>query len=124
MNLSFSTASKYRNKKVELDGHIFDSRKEAAVYAELKACQKTGEIDKFEMQKRYELIPAQYAMKDVNGKQRRTCVERAITYLADFVVYYPDGEISVIDAKGMKTDIYRIKRKLMLMVHGLAIKEV
>lgn len=124
MNLNFSNASKYRNKKVELDGRIFDSMKEAAIYTEFKACQKTGEIDKFEMQKVFELIPAQYAMKDVNGKLKRSCVERAITYRADFVVYYPDGEISVIDAKGMKTDIYRIKRKLMLMVHKIAIKEI
>jgi hypothetical protein len=124
MNFNFSTASKYRNKKVEIDGIVFDSQKEAAVYSELKTCQRTGEVDKFEMQKRYELIPAQYGMKNVKGKLVKRCIERAITYLADFVVYFSDGEVSVIDCKGWKTEVYRIKKKLMLMTHKISIKEV
>lgn len=124
MNLDFGTASKYRNKIKEVDGIAFDSTKEANCYKELKRCKTEGEIKDFEMQKRYELIPAQYATVPVNGRLKRQCVERAITYLADFVVYFHDGEITVLDCKGHKTEAYRIKKKLLMMVHKLRIKEV
>jgi hypothetical protein len=124
VNLNFGAASKYRNKKVEVDGYTFDSKKEAATYLELKACKASGEIVNFEMQKRFELIPAQFEDTLVNGKRKTRCVERAITYLADFVVYYPDGEVVVLDCKGFKMEVYRIKKKLMYMVHKIKIKEV
>ena len=124
MNLNFSTASKYRNKIKEVDGIAFDSTKEAACYEELKRAKESGEIKSFEMQKRFELIPAQYAEVPVNGKLKRRCVERAITYLADFVVSFPDGETTVLDCKGHKTEVYRIKKKLLMMTCGLRIKEV
>jgi len=76
------------------------------------------------MQKRFELIPAQYENKIKMGKEKKRCIERAICYVADFVVKYPDGEMSVIDCKGWRTEVYRIKKKLMLMVHKIKIKEV
>lgn len=59
------------------------------------------------------LIPEQ---RDAAGK----LIERPCTYVADFVL--PDG--SVIDAKGMRTDVYRIKKKLMLHVHKIQIQEI
>ena len=124
MNLIFGQASKFRNKTVTVDGIAFDSNKEAEVYKELVKCKESGEIISFEMQKRYELIPAQYGMIPVKGKLTRRCIERAISYLADFVLYYPDGEVVVLDPKGNKTDVYRIKKKLLLMVWKIKIKEV
>lgn len=45
------------------------------------------------------------------------------TYLADFV-YEKGSQTIVEDVKGMKTDVYKIKRKLMLYFHGIRIKEV
>jgi hypothetical protein len=124
MNFNFTKANKFRNKIVTIDNIVFDSQKEADVYQELKTCKAAGEITSFEMQKRYELIPAQYAEIPVNGKLKKRCIERAISYLADFVLYYPDGEVVVLDPKGNKTDVYRIKKKLMMMVWKIRIKEV
>lgn len=50
---------KYRNKKVEVDGILFDSKKEANRYMELKLLEKAGEITDLKRQVRYELIPRQ-----------------------------------------------------------------
>ena len=113
-----SKPPKYRNEKVVLDGIKFDSRREADRYAHLKFLKRLGEIEKLELQKKFVLVPAQ---RNKAGK----VTERAITYRADF--YYFDkrqGKWVVEDAKGVKTDVYKMKKKLMLSVHGLEIMEV
>ncbi len=100
--------SKYHAKKTELDGIVFDSKKEANYYATLLLLQKSGEVVSFERQVQFELQPHfRY-----NGK-----MERAITYVADFVVTYKDGHTEVIDVKGMRTREYNLKRKLLLFRH-------
>ena len=106
--------NKYGNKKVEFDGVTFDSRKEAKRYAELKLLLRAGQITDLELQKEFVLIPK----LTVNGK-----TERAVKYKADFV-YKENGELVVEDAKGMRTKEYIIKRKLMLFIHNIVIKEV
>lgn len=111
-----SGASKYSNRKIEVDGIVFDSKKEAKVYSELKCLLNANEIKKFERQVTFTLIPSQ----KINGK----IVERPVQYKADFVVHHNDGETAVIDAKGMRTPAYVIKRKLMLQIHGIRINEV
>lgn len=45
-------------------------------------------------------------------------------YILDFKVTYADGRIEYVDTKGVKTAIYNLKKKLMLAVHGIKIKEV
>lgn len=108
---------KYGNKKIEVDGILFDSRKEANRYCELKMLERAGAITNLELQKQFELIPAQY----INGK----CVERACKYKADFVYFDNEKGIKVCeDTKGFKTKDYIIKRKLMLFVHGIRIVEI
>ncbi|MGD0274970.1 MAG: DUF1064 domain-containing protein [Syntrophales bacterium] len=109
-------ATKYHNRKVEIDGITFDSAKESRVYQELKILAQSGEIKGFERQKVFELVPSQY-----EGKK---CVEKAVTYKADFVVYHQDGSIAVIDAKGMRDAKYIIKRKLMRWIHKIQVCEV
>lgn len=94
----------------------YASRKEHRRANELKLLQKAGIISNLREQVRYELIPAQY---DKQGK----LIERACSYVADFVYTEKNGETIVEDAKGMRTDVYRIKRKLMLRVHGIKIIE-
>lgn len=97
------------------------SKKEHGRAAALKIMQRANLIANLREQVPYILIPAQYAV--VNGE--RKCVERAIKYIADFV--YTDcrnGQVVVEDAKGFRTKEYIIKRKLMLYVHGIRIKEV
>jgi hypothetical protein len=110
------TRRKYGNKKTVLDGMEFDSKKEAQRYAELITLQRSGWISNLECQKRFELIPAQ---KDSTGK----VIEHKCVYVADFC-YEQNGETIVEDVKGMKTDVYIIKRKLMLYVHGIRVREI
>jgi hypothetical protein len=113
--------SKYHNKKVVFNNIKFDSKFEAKRYGELLLLQKAGAITNLELQKTFELIPTQYETL-ANGK-RGKCLERAVTYKADFV-YMENGIQVVEDVKGMKTKDYIIKRKLMLHKYGIKIKEV
>lgn len=126
--------NKYRNKKITVDGEIFASRKEARRFSELSLLQCAGEISGLKTQVKFELVPAQYeeiptgeiykiGAKKGMPKMKRQCVENAVTYIADFV--YTDGGKTVVeDTKGVRTKDYIIKRKLMLAVHGIRIKEV
>lgn len=107
--------AKYGNRKVIRDGIEFDSVKECQRYCELKLMQRAGLISDLQMQVSFELIPSQR----IAGK----VVERACSYIADFV-YQQDGQKVVEDTKGFKTPEYIIKRKLMLWVHGLRIREI
>lgn len=93
----------------------FDSVKEYKRYRELLLLQKAGAITGMQRQVKYELIPTQR----IGGK----VAERACTYIADFV-YQENGETVVEDTKGFKTPEYIIKRKLMLWIHHIRIKEV
>ena len=109
--------TKYHSRKVTVDGIVFDSHREARRYMELLLLLRAGEISHLEMQKKYTLIPAQ--------KKPSGGTERACTYTADFV--YKDkrtGEETVEDAKGMKTQQGIIRRKLMLYIHGIEVKEI
>lgn len=120
---------KYGNRKTTVDGIVFDSKHEAQRYRELSLLQRAGEIEELDLQKEFELIPAQYETFPRYGKkgQRITdgkkCIEKPVKYKADFV-YKVNGVQIVEDAKGVKTKDYIIKRKLMLSVHGIKIKEV
>jgi hypothetical protein len=120
---------KYHNKKTVVNGIEFDSKKEARRFQELWLMQRAGQITGLELQKEYVLIPAQYQFYARYGKkgQRlkdgKKCIEKAVTYRADFV-YVENGETVVEDAKGMRTKEYIIKRKMMLYFHGIKIKEV
>ena len=121
-------ANKYSNQKVQYDGKVFDSKREGRRYMQLKILERAGEIEDLQCQVPFELIPAQYE-PDTIGKRggiiKGKCIERAVVYYADFV--YKDkrtGKTIVEDAKGMRTDVYRIKKKLMLKHHGIRITEV
>jgi len=50
-------------------------------------------------------------------------IERPCAYIADFRVTYNDGRVDIVDAKGVKTADYIIKRKLMLFIHGIRVIE-
>lgn len=98
----------------------YDSKKEYRRAQELKLLEKAGEISELKEQVKYQLIPAQF--EDVNGK--KTCIERACTYIADFTYRDKDGKLVVEDTKGVRTTEYIIKRKLMLFTRDIKIKEV
>lgn len=117
--------SKYHAKKVKRGGKTFDSAKEARRFVELSLLQKAGEISDLRTQVKYVLIPAQRE-PDTVGKRggviKGRLIEREVSYYADFV-YKRNGIEIVEDSKGVRTKDYIIKRKLMLWVHGIKIKE-
>ena len=108
--------SKYHAKKITWNGETFDSKKEFYRYQELLLLQRAGKISNLERQVKIPLLPSQ---KDENGK----VIERAVTYIADFVYKDKNGVLVVEDTKGVRTADYIIKRKLMLWVHKIRIKE-
>lgn len=118
--------TKYRSKKVTIDGICFDSKKEAKRFCELKILEKAGEISNLQRQVKYVLIPAQREPDTVGargGVKKGKLIERECAYMADFV-YEQNGETVVEDTKGFRTTEYVIKRKLMLKVHGIRIREI
>jgi hypothetical protein len=128
--------SKYGN--VQVRG--YDSKKEARRADELRMMEKAGWIKDLQEQVPYELIPTIFEAPDGRlmesteeapiSKHRREklglwCVERCCTYIADFV--YTDcatGKLVVEDTKGYHTKDYIVKRKLMLWLKGIKIREV
>ena len=109
--------NKYGARKITIGGISFDSKKEFDRWCELSLLQRGKAISELQRQVKFELIPAQYE----DGK----LVERAVSYIADFTYYdKAQGKTIVEDAKGMKTTEYIIKRKLMLYIHGIRIREV
>jgi hypothetical protein len=122
--------AKYRNRKVTIDGITFDSKHEADRYRQLQALWTAGQISHLELQKKFVLVPAQYETFDRYGKNGKPlkdgkkCVEKEVAYYADFTYITAKGEYVVEDAKGVKTKDYIIKRKLMLFIHDIKVKEV
>lgn len=106
---------KYHNRKVKLDGIVFDSQKEANRWCELRIMERAGIIKDLRRQERFILIPTQR----VNNR----VVERPLYYIADFT-YIKDGEKVVEDVKGYRTKEYVIKRKVLLYLYGIRIKEI
>lgn len=102
--------SKYHSRKIEIDGILFDSKKEAEHYKVLCLREKAGEIDQLELQPKFRLLPSQ--------KFEHMDNERPLDYIADF--QYREirtGRIVVEDVKGMRTKDYIIKRKLFKFTH-------
>ena len=107
--------SKYHSIKVSVNGLIFDSQKEYAYWVYLIAEQNKKKIWKLQRQVPYLLTEPK---RDSNGK-----MHRARKYYADFVYEDTNGK-HVVDAKGCRTDVYTLKRDLMLDRYGITIEEV
>ena len=118
--------SKYHSRKTVIDGHTFDSGREAARYRELRLLEKAGKISWLRLQVRFELLPAQYEETEAvytrgakKGQPKRgKCIEKAVFYIADFVYCDEFGRMIVEDAKGCRTKDYIIKRKLFRWKFG------
>lgn len=104
----------------------YDSKKEYRRAQALKVYEKQGVISDLQEQVSYELVPTQYEQvgETARGKPIMRCVERAVKYIADFVYKDKDGNEIVEDTKGMRTPEYIIKRKLMLYLKGIKIREI
>ena len=124
---------KYGNRKVNINGDVFDSRKEYRRWQELKLLERSGKITDLRRQVKYVLIPHQREYSNEiykSGKNKGKCkpgkiVERECSYIADFVYFDVEKyQLVVEDTKGVRTKDYVIKRKMMLYVHGIRIVEV
>lgn len=118
--------SKYNNRKVRRDGLTFDSKKEHKRYNELLLLEQAGEIRNLRRQVKFVLIPTQREPSQIGtrgGVKKGKLLERECSYIADFV-YSQNGKMVVEDTKGIRTKDYIIKRKLMLRVYGIRIREV
>ena len=100
--------SKYRAVPVVVAGIRFASKREAACYQQLKHLQNIGDITDLQLQ-----VP--FTMK-VNGKV-------ICRFIADFT-FRCNGRYRVADAKGFRTPVYKIKKKLMAACHGIEIEEL
>ncbi len=110
------TKSKYRNKKVVVDGITFDSLKESKRYKELKELEHYGYIKDLELQPKF-LIQGKYKK---NGK-----TIRAIHYIADFRYFDVEkGKYVIEDVKGVKTDVYKLKKKLVEKIYDIEVVEI
>lgn len=115
--------SKYRNVRTVVDGITLDSKKEAARYIQLRDMEAREDITGLTVHERFPIV--------VNG-------EHICYYEADFTYYEhvhhvpPNGRkvrrdtpIRVVeDVKGVRTDVYRIKKALMLACHGIEVREL
>lgn len=108
--------SKYGNTQVVDAGIKFDSKAEHKRWQYLAMLEKAGEIRDLKLQVPFLLIPSQ--VRPSGG------IERATNYIADFSYTTVDGVYVVEDVKGAVTPEFRLKRKLMLFVHGVEVKEV
>lgn len=125
--MTTGSGKKYGNRKVATEDGTFDSVKEARRNAELQLLAAAGEIRDLQRQVRFELIPAQREPDTVGprgGVHPGNVIEKACEYIADFYYIDADGNAVVEDTKGFRTKDYIIKRKLMLYVHGIRIREL
>ena len=130
----FRSSNKYHSRKITRDGMTFDSLKEYRKFRELSLLEKAGEISDLQRQVEFELIPAQYeevptgevykrGERQGQPKMKRVCVEKSVKYIADFV-YKENGKTIVMDTKGVRTKDYILKRKMLLYLNNIKIKEV
>jgi hypothetical protein len=106
----FETQNKYRNAPTAVDGITFASKREAGRYCDLRLLEKYGAITNLELQKRFEIV-------------RRSRYGKALFYVCDFC-YIKDGQTVVEDAKGVRTAVYRLKKRLMQERNGITVQEV
>ena len=123
-----SYGNKYGNNEVIVDGKKFQSKKEASRWFELKMLEKAKNISQLERQKKFILIPAQYEPDIIGprgGRKKGRLLEHECSYIADFYYFDEDTQEYVVeDTKGFRTEKYIIKRKMLLYLYGIRIREV
>ena len=129
-------SSKYHSRKTVVDGMVFDSRKEAARYRELKLLERAGLIRDLERQVKFVLIPEQrepdtidYSKSKHGRRVRGRIIERECAYIADFRYFDCEADKVIIeDVKGLKSgtayEVFKIKRKLMLYLYNIKVREI
>lgn len=124
--------SKYGNRKIKTeDGLVFDSKKEKERYDTLRLLERRGEIWNLKRQVRYLLLPKITEKVPVQLKTKvsykDTTLFRETAYIADFVYTDSEGNEVVEDVKAnewFQDPVYKLKKKLMYMIHHIKIKEI
>lgn len=122
-----SIRSKYHNHAIKVNGERFASKKEFLRWCQLLEMQEQGLISDLRRQVKFALIPAQRETETVTprGKQKPgKVIEREVAYYADFCYKDSNGELVVEDTKGIRTDAYILKRKMLLWFKGIRIREI
>lgn len=108
--------SKYNAQPTHVDGIRFDSRKEAARYSVLTMLEKAGEIHALTLQPVFPLV----VVTEASGTRAQIG-----TYRGDFQYCEKGGARAVVeDVKGVKTPVYRLKKKMVEAIYGITIREV
>ena len=124
--------NKYGNKQVEIDGILFDSKKEGYYYLYLLDRLKKNEIIGLRRQVEFELVPPVYEkrikhFKTKPDEEEFVEIQKPIKYIADFVyVDAATGKEVVVDVKSdatRKDKVYVLKKKMMLAFEGIRIQE-
>lgn len=116
MRYKYSRSNKYNNQKYLVNGIKFDSKLEAKRYLQLKELEKNGTIKDLKRQVPF-IIQDEYKRKD--GKKIRP-----ITYKADFTYINDLNNLVVEDTKGYRTDVYKLKKKLVEKKYNIIIQEI
>ncbi|MEW6212721.1 MAG: DUF1064 domain-containing protein [Acidobacteriota bacterium] len=103
------SGSKFKNRHVRLDGYTFDSQREADRYGELILLAKAGKISRLLIHERHPIT--------VNG-------HLVAIYESDFTYLNEHGRKVIEDVKGVRTEVYKIKRALMKATLGIEIVEI
>lgn len=106
---------KYNNTKESYGNLKFDSKKEKQRFEELIVMLEHGLISNLKLQHNFTLREG-YTTPDGERVQ-------GTVYKADFTYYDERGFFIIEDVKGVRTDVYKLKRKMM-MDKGYKIKEV
>ncbi len=108
--------SKYSNIQTQIDGIKFDSRKEAKRYMELSLMLKAGIIKDLQLQPRFVIL---------DGYTKGSRKVKAIEYVADFKYWDNEKQQWIIeDVKGLKTQVYQLKKKMFEARYTEMITEV
>ena len=104
-----SRKSKYGAKRTMVDGVLFDSKAEGAYYSMLKMREKAGEVSAVELQRPFPIL---------GPKGELIC-----TYKADFCFWdHKADRFRVVDVKGVETDVFKLKRKMMRILLGIEVE--
>lgn len=102
--------SKYGNIPQRVDGVFFHSKREARRYKELKALSQVGVISELETQPKFKL--------DINGTH-------ICNYFADFKYFDNERNQEVVeDVKGVRTQVYKLKKRMMKAIHDIEVEEI
>ncbi|MGC8900127.1 MAG: DUF1064 domain-containing protein [bacterium] len=108
--------NKYHNKPVEVDGIRFASQKEANRYKELMLLKRAGEI-------KWIIPHPEYAVF-AGVPDKPETHKRVFTYIADFKYMDKQGKIHVEDVKGVRTQVYKLKKRIIEALYHIKIEEV